>query len=78
MTQIISEIDTVFNWDGKIRNEKEILLMIKIQIENESKVASYIKENHSYKVPEIISINSEILNEDYALWFFTDKNTNNI
>ena len=68
--QIIANIDSIYKWEGEIHHEKEILLMIKVKIEHEEKIKDWIKKYHPYEVPEIISLNANILNEDYASWFF--------
>ena len=71
--QIIPSIDSIYKWDGKIHHEKEFLMLIKIKTESEKRIVNWIKEEHPYKVPEIISLNADILNEDYAKWFFSNS-----
>ena len=45
-------------------------ILIKIKLKDESLIVSWIKKNHPYKIPEIVGINSDILNNEYLEWFF--------
>eukprot|EP01009_Symbiontida_sp_KSa7_P006923 NODE_3463_length_397_cov_213.827586_g2921_i0.p1 GENE.NODE_3463_length_397_cov_213.827586_g2921_i0~~NODE_3463_length_397_cov_213.827586_g2921_i0.p1 ORF type:complete len:103 (+),score=1.42 NODE_3463_length_397_cov_213.827586_g2921_i0:48-356(+) len=61
----MSEVDSFYNWEEKLCNDKEILLSIKTKKENFKKIKSKIKELHSYDVPEIISINIDNASKEY-------------
>ena len=52
----IFPIESVYLWQNKICDENEILLLIKSRTDFFEKIATAIKENHSYEVPEIIQI----------------------
>ena len=71
--QLIPKITSIYKWEEKIVDDSEILVLVKIDVTNQEKVQSFLKENHPYKTPEIISINAEILNKDYQDWFFSKK-----
>jgi len=71
--QLIPQITSIYKWKEKIYDESETLVLIKVLKNNELKVKQFIEENHSYKIPEIISINANILNENYSKWFFSKK-----
>ena len=53
---IVDKIESVFFWDGKINRAKEVLLMVKSRKDKFKKIADFVKANHSYQVPEIISL----------------------
>ena len=69
--QIFPSIKSVYQWEGKVNNEEEILLLIKVRNEYEQKLILWINQNHPYKVPEIVSINSKLINKKYISWFFS-------
>lgn len=52
----IEEIESLYRWRGKIEKEKEFQLTIKTKANLYKKLEGFIKENHSYETPQIISI----------------------
>ncbi|MCL2848284.1 MAG: divalent-cation tolerance protein CutA [Firmicutes bacterium] len=60
-------ISSLYFWQGKQHNEKEVLLKLKTQAELYQKCEKLIKENHPYDVPQIIAteINGS---EEYIGW----------
>ena len=67
-TNIVSNIQSVFRWEGKIQKEKEHLLIIKSRKMLLEKLIKTVKGMHSYKIPEIIA--KEIIdgNKDFLDW----------
>lgn len=52
-----SKINSYYCWPkgtSNIKNDEEILLIIKAKIENYQKIAEIILENHEYDLPQII------------------------
>lgn len=54
-----AKIESCFNWQNKISNEKEILVSIKTKANFYKKIEKEILANHSYKIPQIIAIKIE-------------------
>lgn len=52
--QIISKIQSIYQWNGKIHDEQEYLLLIKTKRQLVSDVKLFIEKNHSYEVPEFL------------------------
>ncbi|MEZ5333814.1 MAG: divalent-cation tolerance protein CutA [Methanolobus sp.] len=48
-------VDSVYLWEGKIENEREIALSIKTMSNKVGEVTECIKKLHSYDLPAIIS-----------------------
>ncbi|MCT7483646.1 divalent-cation tolerance protein CutA [Aliarcobacter cryaerophilus] len=69
----LKEIESLYNWDGKLCCERETLLSIKTKKELFSKVKSKILELHSYDTPEIIELDISNISEDYLK--FIKENT---
>ena len=69
----LKDIESLYNWDGKLCCERETLLSIKTKKELFSKVKSKILELHSYDTPEIIELDISNINEDYLK--FIKENT---
>tara|TARA_Y100000748_G_scaffold286302_1_gene269508 strand:+ start:172 stop:666 length:495 start_codon:yes stop_codon:yes gene_type:complete len=71
--QIISNVESLYIWNGEIENTSEYLILIKCCQTKEEEIVSKILDLHKYEVPEIIVSNFDILNPDYKSWF--DKNS---
>ena len=61
----LKDIESLYNWDGKLCCERETLLSIKTKKELFSKVKSKILELHSYDTPKIIELDISNISEDY-------------
>lgn len=53
---IIDKIESIFFWQGKVDNAKEVLLIIKSRKNLLNKIIATVRKNHSYQVPEIIAM----------------------
>jgi len=65
---MIPEIRSVYQWEGKLCNDQEILLVIKTTQEAYNRLEARIKELHSYATPEIIAVNIERGSGAYLAW----------
>ena len=66
--QILPKMTSVYFWEGKIQTEPEHLLLIKTLEEKFDELSSFIRENHSYDLPEVVAIEAEKVTEDYLKW----------
>jgi len=56
----IFPIRSTYYWKGKIEeNQAEFMLIIKTLEEKASNVIEYLKSNHPYTVPEIVTVKAE-------------------
>ncbi|KAL6259768.1 protein CutA homolog isoform X2 [Pogonomyrmex barbatus] len=77
---IIPQLTSIYEWEGKIQEEPELLLMIKTRTEKVDALTKYVKGNHPYSVCEVISLPIQNGNNDYLKWISEvvpplDKNT---
>lgn len=70
----MSEIKSLYHWDGKIANDNETKLLIKTRAELYDKLEQHITQNHEYDVPEIIMLPIEKGSAAYLDWI--EENTN--
>ena len=52
----IPGIQSTYQWKGKIHVNDEILLIVKTRQDRYETLEQWVKQNHSYDVPEIISL----------------------
>lgn len=65
---IINGIESVYQWQGKIEHDKEILLIIKTQQYLYSQLEQAIQELHDYELPEIIAVPINTGEKNYLNW----------
>ena len=70
----LKEVTSIFEWEGKVEEEKEIQLTIKCNLAHFSTLESFIKSKHSYDVPQIIAVDAMAISSDY-LSFLTAGTT---
>ncbi|NHZ84421.1 MAG: divalent cation tolerance protein CutA [Planctomycetia bacterium] len=65
---ILPKITSVYLWKNKINKDDEFLLIIKTAEHLEQEVYDYIRANHSYEVPEIITLDLKNIDKKYFEW----------
>lgn len=65
---IIPNIQSIYEWEGKVNEDVELLLMIKTSTELVEQLSTYVRENHPYSVAEVISVKIENGNPPYLDW----------
>ena len=65
---IISKIESVYRWQGKVESSAEWLLLIKTTVDKFPHVRTAIRELHSYDLPECIAIAVEDGSKEYLDW----------
>jgi periplasmic divalent cation tolerance protein len=65
---IITNIRSIYRWEGKIEDSPEILMVIKTQKSCFNALSAKVRELHSYTVPEIIALPVIDGSEDYLMW----------
>lgn len=65
---IVPAIKSVYEWQGKIEEDEEVLLMVKTRSSKVSSLAEFVRGNHPYEVAEVISLPIEQGNPPYLKW----------
>ncbi len=65
---IVNGVESVYQWQGKIEHDKEILLIIKTHQSLFLQVQQSIQELHNYELPEIIAVPIEAGEKNYLNW----------
>ena len=63
-----TEINSIYSWKGKIKDDKEILGLFKTTKELKQKLKKEITKSHPYEVPEIAEIKMDDVNIPYLKW----------
>jgi len=66
--QVLPEISSIYFWEGVVQKEPEHLMLIKTLPEKYAVLERFIKENHSYDVPEIVALKASDVSDGYLGW----------
>jgi len=65
---IMPAVRSIYRWEGRIEDEKEVLLIIKTKRVLFERLQKRVKELHSYSVPEIVALPLVEGDEAYMNW----------
>ncbi|MFH1453889.1 MAG: divalent-cation tolerance protein CutA [Armatimonadota bacterium] len=65
---MVDKIKSMYWWEGKIDTSTETLMIIKTRKNKINELIDRVKSEHSYTVPEIISLPVLEGNRDYLNW----------
>jgi periplasmic divalent cation tolerance protein len=65
---IITGIRSIYSWEGRVEDDSEMLLVVKTREALFDRLASRVKELHSYAVPEVIAMPIVKGLTDYTDW----------
>ncbi|XP_052789562.1 protein CutA homolog [Mya arenaria] len=65
---IIPSVTSVYEWEGKVEEDSELILMIKTTTERIPELSKFVRENHPYDCAEVISSKIDDGNEPYLKW----------
>ncbi len=71
---ILNGVKSLFWWDDRIDESREALLVIKTKESLFNKLKNIVKNNHPYKVPEIIGFKIDNINQEYLDWLQKEAN----
>jgi periplasmic divalent cation tolerance protein len=66
--QIQEGVHSIYRWDDKICEEKEVLLSAKTVVDNWLEISHFIKSHHPYDLPEIMGFHPEKYEAQYGKW----------
>ena len=73
---IVPQVVSLYRWQGKIEQDREVLMIMKSRAEVFDELLEIIREKHPYTVPEIIALPIVRGNPDYLNWLKEEiKNT---
>ncbi|MEW5925800.1 MAG: divalent-cation tolerance protein CutA [Candidatus Zixiibacteriota bacterium] len=70
---IIDTVKSVYHWKGGMKKDYESLLIAKTTTKRVERLIKFIREAHSYEIPEVLALTVTEGNPDYLDWL--DKET---
>lgn len=65
---ILPQVRSIYRWQGDLKEDAELLLLIKSRRDQFDAVERLIKAHHPYEVPEIIAIAIDVGSLEYLSW----------
>jgi periplasmic divalent cation tolerance protein len=65
---IIPQVTSIYEWEGKVTEDSELLLIIKTQESRFEELSSFVQANHPYDVPEVIALPIDQGSKSYLDW----------
>jgi periplasmic divalent cation tolerance protein len=56
---IIPGVSSVYEWEGKVTTDSEVLMMIKTRTARLPELTEFVRRNHPYEVAEVIATSIE-------------------
>lgn len=75
-TNIIPGLESVYEWDGKIQSDNELLLMIKTSASSIPSLTYRVKELHPYDECEVIAVPVTGGSSSYLQWVMNSVTAN--
>ncbi len=66
--QVLPPMKSFYFWEEQIQTDSEHLLLIKTLTEKYDELEQFIQANHSYDVPEIVTLAAERVSQSYLTW----------
>ena len=67
---LLPEVTSVFQWDGSMQEEREVLLILKTSADRAERLVERVVELHAYDVPEVLTLVVEGGHLPYLEWVF--------
>jgi periplasmic divalent cation tolerance protein len=65
---VLPAVRSIYRWEGKLRDEAEVLLILKTQRKRFGELCDRVVALHPYDVPEVIALPIVAGSEDYLDW----------
>lgn len=65
---IVPGLTSVYSWQGRVRADRECLLIAKTRCERFPQLRDYLRSHHPYELPEIVALPVAAGSSDYLAW----------
>ncbi|MFH4355889.1 MAG: divalent-cation tolerance protein CutA [Neisseriaceae bacterium] len=66
--QIIPRLTSYYTWEGKMQKSRECMLWIKTPSRLHNSLINFLRKNHPYQLPEILSLKPYTVSNEYLQW----------
>ena len=69
---IVPGVKSVYRWQGKVRRDDEVQLVIKSVACHFDAIETLLREHHPYELPEIVAVRVDRGSQDYLYWIASE------
>ncbi|GAA5529682.1 divalent-cation tolerance protein CutA [Herpetosiphon gulosus] len=73
---ILPQISSIYHWDGVLKEESEILLIVRTRADALGSLIERVEQLHSYSLPEIIALPIVDGSQRFLNWILSEVMTN--
>ena len=73
--QITEGVHSIYRWEGKVCEEREVLLSAKTTESKWLEISAFIQKLHPYDLPEILAFSPDQYEEQYGKWVESEVNS---
>lgn len=71
----VTHVRSFYRWEGELKREPEWVLLIKTRSARFAEVGAFIRERHSYDMPEVLQLPVSGGSPDYLRWLLESTST---
>jgi periplasmic divalent cation tolerance protein len=71
-TSVVPVVRSFYWWEGKLQREHEALLLVKTSPDKADVALDYVKQHHSYELPEILRLEITGGSQPYLDWLLRE------
>lgn len=65
---IVPGIRSVYRWKEEVKNDSEVLMVIKTTSDHFFVIEHWLEEHHPYDIPELVALKAEHVADSYLKW----------
>ncbi len=65
---VVPGVRSFYRWEGAVREDSELLLLVKTRVDLTESVAARVKELHPYDLPEVLELSAVGGSDAYLDW----------
>jgi periplasmic divalent cation tolerance protein len=66
---ILPGVESHYRWKGELKQDGEVMMLIKSSAEQFDTLSGYVRKHHSYECPEIVAIPLREISPGYRSWW---------
>jgi periplasmic divalent cation tolerance protein len=66
--QVLGPIESVYRWQGEVRQEPEFLCLLKVPAAGLPRLAAFVRDRHPYETPELTELPAGFVDPRYLAW----------
>tara|TARA_B100000029_G_scaffold497721_1_gene565614 strand:+ start:721 stop:1050 length:330 start_codon:yes stop_codon:yes gene_type:complete len=75
---VIPQVQSIYRWEGAVQDDAESLLICKTRKDRVEAFMREVQSIHSYDVPELVCVEADAVEEQYASWLMQETRVDDL